>query len=134
MSSPDSNPAADRGGKHILIVEDHEDTARVMVMLLQRYGFTAQPVGSIAAALESARSGAFDLLISDMRLPDGSGIDLMRTLRAEGDIKGLCISGDSSDDDIARAKEAGFSEYLTKPLEMPVLLSAVCRLTGAAST
>jgi DNA-binding response OmpR family regulator len=112
-------PPAARQAKRrlrILLVEDHDDTRMSLARLLGRL-HTVRDVPSIEAALAAASRESFDLVISDIGLPDGSGLELMQSLRGYG-IKGICLSGFGMEDDIARAAEAGFDHHLTKPIDL----------------
>jgi PAS domain S-box-containing protein len=111
----------------ILLVEDHEDTADIFELLLRRDGYVVHVANSVQAALAMAPD-AFDLLLSDVGLSDGSGLDLMRAFRKAGDIKGIALSGYGTEDDIRASKEAGFALHLTKPVDFNELLSAIARL------
>ncbi|HYO08782.1 MAG TPA: response regulator, partial [Tepidisphaeraceae bacterium] len=96
-------PAATDGSSHaprpacdpcrILLVEDHPDTARVMGRLLGRSGYLVSVAHSVASALKFAAAGPFDLVISDIGLPDASGHDLMRQLKTIYGMKGIALSG-----------------------------------------
>ena len=80
---PDHPRKPKRGPLRLLLVEDHEDTLRVMVRLLRAYGYTVSSAASVQDAVKLADSEKFDLLISDLGLPDGSGLDLVRHLKSE---------------------------------------------------
>jgi PAS domain S-box-containing protein len=125
-----------RGGEiKILLVDDHYDTNRAMQRLLQRLGYQVRTADSINAALAAADESAFDLLISDIGLPDGSGLELMRQLlsrRPARPIKGIALSGFGMEEDIQRSKDAGFYEHLTKPINFKRLESAIRHLTSNA--
>jgi PAS domain S-box-containing protein len=108
----------------ILLVEDHDDTRRSMTRLL-RHAHDVRDVASVQAALTAAGEQPFDLVISDIGLPDGSGLDLMRQLRQRFNLKGICLSGFGMDDDIARSVEAGFNRHLTKPIDLSRLETAI---------
>ena len=76
-----------------------------------------ETAGDVATALELAGRHPFDLLISDLGLPDGSGHDLMRELRSRGHtFPGIALSGYGQEEDILRSREAGFAAHLTKPV------------------
>ena len=117
----------------ILLVEDHPDTARIMRRLLMLDGHEVQTAGDIATALDLAGdNGRFDLLISDLGLPDGSGVDLMRELRSRGNrIPAIALSGYGQEEDLRRTHEAGFAAHLTKPTSPDRLAEAIASLTAA---
>ena len=112
----------------ILFVEDHEDTARVLGRILRNAGFDVSHAGSVTEARALAASRRFDLLISDLGLPDGSGLDLMKTLRAAQKIQGIALSGFGTDDDVAASMAAGFSAHLTKPVDWDRLRAEIEKL------
>ncbi len=88
----------------------------MMRMVLTADGHTVETAGDVATALELAGQQAFDLLLSDLGLPDGSGHDLMRQLRQRGHkFPGIALSGYGQEEDIQRSREAGFAAHLTKP-------------------
>ena len=101
---------------NILLVEDHADTARVMSRLLRRLGHTVEMSDSVAGALQLAQSGEFDVLLSDIGLPDGTGLELIRQIRQTNDMPAIALTGFGMDDDITKCKEAGFTAHLTKPV------------------
>jgi PAS domain S-box-containing protein len=113
-----SSPQAESGNGEIrvLLVEDHADTARVLAMLLRRAGYEVDPADSVAAAIRLASAHRYDLLVSDLGLPDGSGYEVMKRLREKGPMKGIAMSGYGMDEDIRRSFEAGFSEHVVKPV------------------
>jgi CheY-like chemotaxis protein len=120
-------PAA-RGDYHVLLVEDHADSARVLARFLKMWGYQVDVAGSCAAALQTAENVHFDLLISDIGLPDGSGHDLMRALLNRRPIKGIALTGFGMDDDLRRARDAGFTEHLTKPVTVDRLRVVIERV------
>jgi CheY-like chemotaxis protein len=99
-----------------LLVEDHCDTAKVMTRLLKSLGHEVSIADSVAATLDLAGQQPFDLVLSDLGLPDGSGLDLMRQLREDFGLPGVAISGYGMEEDLAQTKEAGFIAHLTKPV------------------
>jgi PAS domain S-box-containing protein len=123
----ESEPAVARHLR-ILFVEDHKDTARVLGRILQNAGFEVSHADSLVKARELAHSRRFDLVISDVGLPDGSGLDLMRGLRETQGLSGIALSGFGTDDDVAASAVAGFAEHLTKPVDWERLRSAIERL------
>jgi signal transduction histidine kinase/CheY-like chemotaxis protein len=120
---------------HILLVEDHLDTAEAMADLLRAFGFHVSVASSVAGglalaeerqALEEREPGArIDLLVSDIGLPDGSGLDLIRALGERWGIRGIALSGYGTEEDVQRSREAGFLRHLTKPVTPRVLEAAV---------
>jgi PAS domain S-box-containing protein len=113
----------------ILLVEDHEDTARVLGRILKNAGYDVSHADSLAKARELAGERRFHLVISDVGLPDGSGLDLMRHLRETQGLTGIALSGFGSDDDVVASTEAGFAEHIIKPVDWERLRGAIERLT-----
>ena len=109
----------------ILLVEDHADTRDVLSRLLTGFGCVVTPAGSVKEALEAAEHATFDLLLSDIGLPDGSGTDVMRHLAATHGVKGIALSGFGQDDDLERSREAGFATHLTKPVNIQMLKQVI---------
>ncbi len=115
----------------ILLVDDHEDTNRAMQRLLQRLGYDVQTAHCVQAALSAADTDPpFDLLISDIGLPDGSGLELMEQLLKRRPIKGIALSGFGMEEDVKKSKQAGFYEHLTKPINFKRLKTAIKQLTA----
>jgi PAS domain S-box-containing protein len=111
--------------QRILLVEDHEPTRVALTHLLTRRNHEVVPVGTIAEAKAAASAAPFDLLISDLGLPDGSGLDLMAGLRARFSLAGIALTGYGRDEDVARSREVGFATHLTKPISIQALESAI---------
>ena len=121
----ESHSAAQPRGR-ILLVEDHSDTAIVMSRLLEKLGYQTQVADSVAVARSmAAQDGAFDLLVCDIRLPDGSGLELMRELRGKSQVRGIALSGMAGDDDRDKSRAAGFEHHLSKPVDLATLRKAV---------
>ena len=125
--SPSPGPSGATSGRplSILLVEDHPDTAEAMADLLRLSGHEVTVAGSVAGGLAAAESGAFDLLLSDLGLPDGSGQDLMRELGRRYHLKGIALSGYGMEDDVRRSHEAGFARHLTKPVNRQALETTI---------
>ena len=110
----------------ILLVEDHEDTNRSLTQLLRRRGYQVQSAHDVSSALELAANEEFNVLISDMGLPDGSGLDIMQKLgSAERPIFGIALSGFGVESDIRKSHAAGFHHYLIKPVDLNKLDSII---------
>jgi signal transduction histidine kinase len=116
---------AKRRSVRILLVEDHEDTNRSLTRMLRRRGYEVHPASDIRSALDLATSQQFDVLVSDIGLPDGSGIDLLKALRAKREVFGIALSGYGMEEDIRRSGEAGFSHHLVKPVDLNKLDSII---------
>ncbi|NML48153.1 response regulator [Ramlibacter sp. G-1-2-2] len=113
-ASPASEaPASDR--KRVLLVEDNEDAAVALAMCLEEYGYVVEHVGTCADALRVASSGVFDAVLTDLGLPDGSGIDVGRALSKQLPV--LALSGYGREQDRQRSAEAGFLAHLVKPAD-----------------
>jgi signal transduction histidine kinase len=136
--SPAGTPAADvePAGVHLLLVEDHPDTAAIMERMLRRAGFRVTLASKVKEALrkveEAALATAEDpnghpigFVVSDLGLPDGSGVELMAQLRVTYGLRGIALSGYGMEEDVRRAHEAGFLKHLTKPVEFGSLLATL---------
>jgi CheY-like chemotaxis protein/two-component sensor histidine kinase len=102
----------------ILLVEDHEDTNRSLTNLLRRRGYYVQSAVNLQSALDLSAKEEFDVLISDLGLPDGSGIDLMQTMRSKRPLLGIALTGFGMEDDIRKSHDAGFKHHLVKPIDL----------------
>lgn len=122
-----SAPAPDAGDEpiRILLVDDHEDTRVMYARILKRQGHDVYTASNCADALKLSSSTEFDVLVSDLGLPDGHGHDLMRQMRERGPVKGIALSGYGMENDLERSKDAGFAMHLTKPVEFPTLMEAI---------
>jgi signal transduction histidine kinase len=112
----------------ILLVEDHPDTAQSLSTILERRGYVVEIAGDVASGLKLAAAQPFDLLMSDLGLPDASGYDLMKQIRENYSIPGIAISGYGTQEDIRKCDEAGFSGHLVKPIEISRLEEMVSRV------
>jgi len=109
----------------ILLVDDHADTCAILEKLLTGHGHRVTAAHDMSSALGCAEGERFDLVISDVGLPDGSGMELMTHLKATSRIPGIAMSGFGTSADIERSLGAGFSEHLVKPITMERLESAI---------
>jgi len=133
-SLPDAEPesAGTTGGIRVLLVEDHADTLRMLTRLLRGAGFEVSAFSGVASAIAAVEREPFDVLVSDLGLPDGSGCDIMRHVRGAGNLPGIGMSGFGMDEDLRRSREAGFTEHLVKPISIPHLIAAIRRVTENA--
>ena len=114
----------------LLVVEDHQPTLQVMTSLLQSIRHQVKTASDLAGARRLAETHVFDLVVSDIGLPDGSGLDLMLELRTRYGLAGIAVSGYGMDEDLKRSREAGFSEHLVKPVGLEQLKDAIARVAS----
>jgi CheY-like chemotaxis protein len=100
------------------MVDDDHGTSDAMQRLLNRMGYDVRTADSVTSALQACAKESFDILISDIGLPDGTGYDLMRQLLAQGRsaMKGIAVSGFAMDDDVKQSMDAGFHQHMRKPV------------------
>jgi CheY-like chemotaxis protein len=110
--------AVKRKSVRLLLVEDHEDTNLSLTRMLRRRGYEVHPAFDVRSALDLAAANEFDVLVSDIGLPDGSGTDLFRMLRTQRQIFGIALSGYGMEEDICRSRDVGFSHHLVKPVDL----------------
>lgn len=130
MSEPSSLRDLAEVRLSLLFVEDHEATAVVMAKLLRRRGHDVITVRTCAEAEAAFAAQKFDCVICDLSLPDGSGHDLMRTLRERHAITGIAVSGSGEVEDIDRALASGFARHFTKPIDIDRLQHALLELAA----
>jgi two-component system response regulator RegX3 len=111
--------------ERILIVEDEKAIAEAVAYALEAEGFDVEAVGDGEHALENARRREYDLIVLDLRLPKVSGIEVCRTIRAEGGTPILMLTAKDSEVDRIVGLEVGADDYVTKPFSMAELMSRV---------
>jgi CheY-like chemotaxis protein len=116
------------GKRRILVVDDHGDTLRSMQLLLRRLGYEVLAAENMTDALQIAEEQPFDILLSDIGLPDGSGLELLKRIRQTREVPALALSGFGMDEDIERSRDAGFSDHLIKPVNIDRLQAAIAQL------
>jgi PAS domain S-box-containing protein len=109
----------------LLLLEDHADTATVLTLLLQSHGHHVVTCGTIAQALDVIRSRPFDVILSDIGLPDGSGIDFLREARKMCTTPAIALTGYGMEADLAAYAAAGFDRQLTKPVDFELLVATI---------
>lgn len=120
----------------LLLVEDHDSTREVLARILRRAGHEVHAASTGSDALELLRTaGPFDALISDLGLPDRNGFDLLREIRStHPSLPAVALSGYGMDEDVKRAKEAGFTAHLVKPVPFDQLRALLDQIaTGVSS-
>jgi hypothetical protein len=110
----------------VLVVEDDVDVAEAMAMVLELRGHHVTLAHSVAEALTRAHA-AFDVLVSDIGLPDGTGLELMTALRQRGEVRGIAISGFGTHEDVQASVARGFERHLTKPVHLDELIDVIER-------
>ncbi|MGH8023669.1 MAG: ATP-binding response regulator, partial [Limisphaerales bacterium] len=119
----------------ILLVEDHEPTRTTLAALLLRRKYDVVTAATAQEARSLAKDRPFDLLITDIGLPDGNGYDLMKELGKAGRLRTIALTGYGMEQDVARSEDAGFDAHLTKPVRIQMLeaaLDATARLIDKA--
>ena len=115
----------------LLFVDDESSIRVLMPAVLARHGFQVTAAGTVSEALNLIATHHFDVLVSDLGLPDGDGCMLLRELRKrQPKLAGIVVSGHGLDSDIERTRSAGFAEHLTKPVSVDALKQAFVRLLG----
>ncbi len=117
-------PMPRSGPQRLLLVEDHADTAEMLTVLLQQHGFSVVVADSMASALDQD-DGQIQLVISDLGLPDGTGMELIRKLQSIRRRPAIALSGFGMQSDVLACKAAGFDLHLTKPITVGRLLAAI---------
>ena len=139
-------PVEERSGDHepgavslaspvrVMVVDDHRPTLDALVRVLERRGFHVCRADSVAGALALAGREPIDVLVSDLGLPDGTGLDLLRGLREKAPVEAVAISGYGMENDLKLSREAGFAAHLVKPINLGELVTVISRLgrNGAA--
>ncbi|MEI6232228.1 MAG: sigma-54 dependent transcriptional regulator [Planctomycetota bacterium] len=103
----------------VLLVEDHETTRITLAGVIEREGSKVTAVASAGAAREKLREEEFDLVITDLRLPDGDGMELLEeTKRLSGGSPVILITGHGSEETAVQAMKKGAFNYLSKPIDL----------------
>jgi PAS domain S-box-containing protein len=117
----------------VLLVEDHADSAEAIQLGLTSAGYRVVVAGSVRAALAHADE-TFDVVVSDLGLPDGSGLEVMRGLLARRPVFGIALSGFGAESDLRATREAGFQRHLVKPVDLSQLIEAIEMLRAPESS
>jgi PAS domain S-box-containing protein len=114
---------------NVVLVEDHHATLEILTRLLRQQGHSVGTAGDVAAARQVIDRERCDVLISDLGLPDGTGLEVMRYTRSRHPrVRGIALSGYGMESDLARSKEAGFDAHLVKPVDFAEVLLTLKRL------
>ena len=118
------------GSLHILLVDDHDESLFVLARLLERCGHSVDTARTYAEAMDAAGRRRCDLLISDVGLPDRSGLELMQELQSRFGIKGIALSGFTDEQDALASQSAGFARHLNKPVLFNEVVAAIGEVAG----
>jgi signal transduction histidine kinase len=122
-------------GLRVLVVDDDVDALELLGALLRRHGSDVALAQSASKALEVIAESRFDVLVSDIAMPDRDGYDMIRAVRAlpresGGRVPALALSAFAAHQDRTRALQAGFSMYASKPVDPAELVVSVASLAG----
>lgn len=111
--------------KEILIVEDDSDLGRGLGLALQSADIFCDICGSIGAARERRAKKNYALILLDINLPDGNGMDFLREIRADGNTPIILLTANDTEMDVVAGLEGGADDYITKPFSLAVLRARV---------
>jgi len=126
--APVDRPLNEEHPLRVLLVEDHLPTSRTLEHLLIRRNYDVVAASCVMDARTAASQKKFDLLISDIGLPDGNGYELMAELRIRHNLIGIALTGYGMEDDVSRSHAAGFVSHLTKPVSIQALDRALANI------
>jgi signal transduction histidine kinase/ActR/RegA family two-component response regulator len=129
-SEPPLSTSSD-GPPRVLLVDDHDDTVEILSEILTESGFAVETANSVQAARDVDLEHV-DVIVSDIGLPDGTGLDLMRELRMRTNRPAIALTGFGMESDVRASKDAGFDAHLTKPIDIDRLLSTIELLSSKA--
>jgi PAS domain S-box-containing protein len=116
------------GSLRILMIEDHKDTALVMARMLEDIGHHVVPANSVASAIDVLTREKFDLIISDIGLPDGNGVSLIHAVRAFCSTPAIALTGYGMREDVERCLKAGFNKHITKPVTLETIRQIIAEI------
>src|ERR1044071_5296493 len=128
----DRSKAEYNSGKslRILVVEDHSDTLQALSRLLNHFGHEISTADDAQSAVDMIKAKEFDVVLSDIGLPDGNGYDVVVEAKRKGAVKAVAISGFAARDDIERGRKAGFDFHLAKPVDFHELRSVLGQIAA----
>jgi CheY-like chemotaxis protein len=133
-ANPASRNKKENRPLRILLVDDHVDTLKVLRRLLEGDGHSVTAAASVYEAARAVKGNVFDLLISDIGLPDGSGLDVLQSARdCQPHLPAIAMTGFGMEQDIRQSEKAGFTLHLTKPVDVNSLETAIRVLTRGAN-
>src|SRR5262249_22943528 len=125
--------STDRVVRHVLVLEDHEDTRMLLGVLLRNLGFTVDATPRVTEGFAAFQQKRPDIILCDLAMPDGDGFSFIARVRALSQEKGgrvpaIALSAFSGPKVVDRALRAGFNRHLAKPVGLDVLISTVQEL------
>jgi PAS domain S-box-containing protein len=127
-------PVAPARRVRVLLVEDHAPTRNTLAQLLGRRHYDVLTAASLAEGRAVAAANEFQLVISDIGLPDGDGYELMEELRSQRPtLSGIALSGYGMEEDVARSRQAGFAQHLIKPVNIAALETAIQQILSPSA-
>lgn len=133
LTEPKPSSLTDSHSLRLLVVEDHEPTLMILARLLRRHHHHVATASTVRSTLALASTQSFDLVVTDIGLPDGNGIDLMRQLAKDYGLRGIALSGYGMPADHAKTQQAGFLAHLVKPINFDQLHRVLQGITPAAA-
>lgn len=121
-------------GIRVLLIEDHEDTAEVIQNVLRQMGHEVETCFTVATACQKLKEQEFDVILSDIGLPDGTGIDFIRAAREICQTPAVALTGYGMAEDVDKCLQAGFDEHLTKPIDIERLQKTLAKLPAKRVT
>jgi len=122
-------PGIDLRGARILTIEDNEDISTLLALILEGSGAEVTSLSSAPKAMDLLQSESFAVVVSDIGMPEMSGLEFMRRLRAcGGSVPSIALSAYSTNDDKQAALDAGFDLFVAKPVHPAKLVAGVSRL------
>ncbi len=118
----------------ILVVDDDDALRKLLIDYLTGHGLAVSGVGTATEAVKAVASNAYSLVLLDLSLPDGDGIDLARKWRAEQQISIICLTGRLEEADRVMGLELGADDYITKPFSLREVLARIRAVTRRAGT
>ncbi len=112
-------------GARVLVVDDEPEITRALRTILTGHGYQPTVAATAAEGLDLLDRRHPDVVLLDLMLPDGTGLDVMRHVRGRQKIRGIALSGFGQDDDLRRSREAGFEQHLTKPVNLQTLRDVI---------
>ena len=117
----------------VLLIEDDEDTALIIARGIETMGYSVARANSVASAIAVLTREQFDVIVSDIGLPDGNGIPLIYAVREFCDVPAIALTGYGNSEDIEICLRAGFNRHLTKPVSFEPLRQIITEVCAHAT-